>query len=112
MQRAEKRERERLGQPWVPKFFNSINKVRGGGIRATHDPLSASDLLRCFPPQPALFEGELEAEKVPFWEWNGSYSKLPERGPAKEGEVDGKSFCPWQFPSIHESLDREDTKLV
>jgi hypothetical protein len=46
MQRAEKRERERLGQPWAPKFFNSIEKVRGGGIIDTHNLLSASDLLR------------------------------------------------------------------
>ena len=79
MQRAEKRERERLAQPWAPRFFNNI-------------------------ADPILLEGELEVSQVPFWAWNGAYSKLPERGPAKEGEVDGKNFCPWQFPAIHESL--------
>lgn len=79
MQRAEKRERERLAEPWVPRFFNSVAK-------------------------PSLFEGELDGDAVPFWEWNGAYLNLPNKGPAKEEEVDGKSFCPWQFPSIHEKL--------
>lgn len=31
MQRAEKRERERLGESWTPRFFNSVAEVRGEG---------------------------------------------------------------------------------
>jgi hypothetical protein len=49
--------------------------------------------------------GELDAEKVPFWHFTGDYLKR-DVGPAnaKAEEVDGKGFCPWQYPEIHEKL--------
>lgn len=79
MQRAEKRERDRQGAPWVPRWFAPVER-------------------------PEIFEGELDVDKVPFWQWNGEHAKLPLREAAEKGEVDGKNFSPWQYPTIHEKL--------
>lgn len=49
--------------------------------------------------------GELPLETVPFWQFNGKYLSLPV-APVNEvhEDVDGKEFCPWQYPDIHDSL--------
>ena len=47
--------------------------------------------------------GELDAQTVPFWAWNGEYYKLPPRPiNEKHEDVDGKDFSPWQYPEIHQ----------
>lgn len=78
MQRAEKREREKRGESWVPRWFTHVEGA---------EPLT----------------GELPAEKVPFYSWTGTYEQpSQEVGDAKQ--IDGAGFNPWQFPTIHESL--------
>jgi hypothetical protein len=80
MQRAERRERDRLGDKWEPRWFYPVEN-------------------------PELYEGELSVDKVPFWQWNGEYLKQPERpSGAKDEDVDGKNFCPWQYSDIHDHL--------
>uniref|UniRef100_A0A7S0RQA2 Oxysterol-binding protein n=1 Tax=Chlamydomonas leiostraca TaxID=1034604 RepID=A0A7S0RQA2_9CHLO len=80
MQRAEKRERDGKGDKWTPRWFDAIEA-------------------------PALLPGELPLDKVPFWQFNGKYLQEAERptGATKDA-VDGKGFCPWQYPTIHEKL--------
>jgi hypothetical protein len=48
--------------------------------------------------------GELELAKVPFWEFNGEYLKQPQAEVGQAAEINGKGFCPWQYPDIHERL--------
>jgi len=80
MQRAERREREKRGDVWTPRWFKKVE-------------------------EPELMTGELDVDKVPFWIWNGEYNKLaPLAAGAKAEDVDGKGFCPWQYPDIHEKL--------
>lgn len=80
MQRAEKRERDSKGDKWTPRWFDAVEN-------------------------PALMTGELPLEKVPFWQFNGKYLLEAERPTGATNEmVDGKEFCPWQYPSIHEKL--------
>lgn len=56
----------------------------------------------CIPLYPA---GELALDKVPFWQFNGEYSKLPLGAPGSAHEdIDGKDFNPWQYPAIHEKI--------
>ncbi|KAG1665285.1 hypothetical protein FOA52_015862 [Chlamydomonas sp. UWO 241] len=78
MQRAEKRERDANGGSWVPRWFRKVE-------------------------EPELFEGDAPLDKVPFWEWNGEHSKLLEAKPGNAEEIEGKGFCPWQFPDLHAS---------
>ncbi len=49
--------------------------------------------------------GELDLDKVPFWQFNGKYLDLPlAEVNVKHEDVDGREFCPWQYPDIHEKL--------
>lgn len=48
------------------------------------------------------FAGELELAKVPFWEFTGDYTKLQEAAPGSAASINGKGFCPWQYPEMHE----------
>ncbi|PNW85958.1 hypothetical protein CHLRE_03g199759v5 [Chlamydomonas reinhardtii] len=79
MQRAERRERDKRSDSWVPRWFRKVE-------------------------QPKLYDGELEIEKVPFWEFTGDYLQLPQSEEAKAGDINGKGFAPWQYPDIHEKL--------
>ncbi|EFJ40057.1 oxysterol binding protein [Volvox carteri f. nagariensis] len=79
MQRAERREREKRSDSWAPRWFRRVE-------------------------QPELYEGELELSKVPFWEFTGDYLKLPEAEPGVASNINGKGFCPWQYPDMHERL--------
>ncbi|KAG2436640.1 hypothetical protein HXX76_006168 [Chlamydomonas incerta] len=79
MQRAERRERDKRSDSWVPRWFRKVE-------------------------QPKLYDGELEIEKVPFWEFTGDYLQQSEGAEAKADEINGKGFCPWQYPDIHEKL--------
>jgi len=46
--------------------------------------------------------GELEASVVPYWQWNGEYSKLPDRPfGAKPEDINAKDFSPWQYAEMH-----------
>jgi len=78
MQRTERKERERLGDSWKPRWFNSV-------------------------ASPELIKGELDTEKVPFWEFNGEWLKVPRTEMSDEEglSVNGKGFCPWQYPHLH-----------
>lgn len=76
MQRAEKRVRDEKGDAWTPRWFKPV-------------------------AEPQLYEGDAPLDKVPYWEWNGEYDKQPERPMGKAEEIDGKAFCPWQYPEIH-----------
>ncbi|KAL6758390.1 oxysterol binding protein [Haematococcus lacustris] len=76
MQRAEKRERDRRNDKWQPLWF---------------DPVDA----------PQLLPGELDVAKVPFWQFNGKFMQARLEGTSGADEVDGKGFCPWQYPDIH-----------
>lgn len=42
----------------------------------------------------------LALSQVPYWQWNGEYSQLPER-PMCAQDVAGKGFDPWQYPELH-----------
>lgn len=80
MQRAEKREREKKGGEWTARWFEQVKDAE-------------------------LLPGELSVDKVPFWKWNGKYDLTEERpGSLHKEDIDGKGFCPWQYPDIHDSL--------
>ena len=67
--------------------------IAGDGCEFTH----------VFPP--SLASGELELEKVPPWEFTGTFlQKEQKAGAVVAAEVDGKGFNPWQFPQIHDKL--------
>lgn len=60
--------------------------------------------MLCWPP-PCRWSGELPLDKVPFWKFNGEYLKQAERPMGGTNEVvNGKEFCPWQYPTLHEKL--------
>lgn len=76
-QRAEKRERERRGDKWTPRWF-----------RAT--------------PDAKVFDLEFTAEECPLWEFTGEALKRSPAPKAPASEIAGKGFSPWQYPELHE----------
>lgn len=89
MQRTERRERESRavkegeGYEWNPRFFKSLSA------------------------DAEVFDGEYSNDECPQWQYNGEYMKLSDRPPCDEKEVQGKGFCPWQFPEMHSMLGKE-----
>lgn len=80
MQRAEKRERERKGDTWEPRWFRKVSETE---------------------PTFVVHPGEYSLKEVPHWEWTGDY--LKREAPAivaKEESVLGQKFCPWQYPEL------------
>ncbi|GLI60079.1 hypothetical protein VaNZ11_002110 [Volvox africanus] len=77
MQRAERRERDKRSDKWTPRWFRKVEA-------------------------PQLYEGELELSKVPYWEFTGDYLKLPVAEHGTASTINGKGFCPWQYPDMHE----------
>lgn len=73
-----------------------------------HHPITTHVQTTPAPPRPAPTPsppGELDVSKVPFWEFTGEYMHKPEgEAGVPAAKINGKSFCPWQFPEIHERL--------
>ncbi|KXZ44648.1 hypothetical protein GPECTOR_64g142 [Gonium pectorale] len=76
MQRAERRERDKRSDSWLPRWFRKVDDAK-------------------------LYEGELELTKVPFWEFTGDYIQRPQAEVGQAADINGKGFCPWQYPDMH-----------
>lgn len=48
--------------------------------------------------------GELATDKVPIFTFTGDYLQRDKAAEAAAAEINGKGFCPWQFPDIHDRL--------
>lgn len=72
LQRAEKKERERRGDVWTPRWFDHV-------------------------AAPALLPGEPGTDKVPFWQYNGKYGQLPAASAGDKADIHAKGFNPWQY---------------
>jgi hypothetical protein len=80
-QRAEKREREKRGEDWKPRFFRRT-------------------------PDKEVFSNEFSDAECPLWEFTGDYLKLEKRTAKEEDDFAGVGFNPWQYPDMHkEALD-------
>ncbi|DBA92841.1 hypothetical protein WJX77_001671 [Trebouxia sp. C0004] len=77
-QRAEKREREKRGDTWSPRFFRRT-------------------------PEKDTFSNEFSDEQCPLWEFNGEYMKLDPRPAMPEGDCAGKDFFPWKYAELHKN---------
>ncbi|CAD7703208.1 unnamed protein product [Ostreobium quekettii] len=81
MQRAERREREKRGDTWEPRWFRRV---------------SSGD------PELTVHPWEYSLKEVPHWEWTGDFDNWG--GPARvsnEDSVLGQGFSPWQYPELH-----------
>ncbi|KAI3429462.1 hypothetical protein D9Q98_005554 [Chlorella vulgaris] len=84
MQRAERKEREKRGDTWQPRWFK---------------PLAADA---------EVVAGEYSNEECPQFEFTGDYLKLEQRPPStSEEEVQGAGFVPWCYPDLHPKLGKE-----
>lgn len=83
MQRAERRQREEKGAEWKPRWFRPL------------------------PSDAEVLGSEPSNEECPQWEFTGEYLELPARPECPAEEVQGKGFCPWEFPEIHDKLGKE-----
>ncbi|EFN59995.1 hypothetical protein CHLNCDRAFT_133152 [Chlorella variabilis] len=93
MQRAERKEREKRGEKWQPRWFKPLPEDAGA--------------LRRWGGGPVL-PGEYSNEECPQFEFTGEYLKLEQRPPsASEEEVQGEGFVPWSYPDIHAKLGKE-----
>mmetsp|Transcript_32697 Transcript_32697/g.77552 ORF Transcript_32697/g.77552 Transcript_32697/m.77552 type:complete len:457 (+) Transcript_32697:79-1449(+) len=79
-QRAEKRERTRRGDDWQPRWFV---------------PVPAEEMVS--------FEGECSIDRLGHWAPRMEFFAEQEQRPSVAmDEVDGKDFCPWQYPELPE----------
>lgn len=84
MQRAERKEREKRGDSWQPRWFRPL------------------------PADAEVLPGEYSNEECPQYEFTGEYLKLEARPPSKsEDEVCGTGFAPWCYPDMHPQLGKE-----
>lgn len=79
MQRAERREREKLADKWVPRYYK----------------LAAEQ---------SEYPGEVTGAECPHWVWNGEYDKVTPKAAVPAEQVKGSGFCPWQYPQLHRKL--------
>jgi len=76
-QRAEKRERAKRNDGWVPRWF---------------EPVPAEEV--------ANYEFE-SVDDIGHWKAkHGFFQQQAERTPANNDAVEGKGFCPWQYPDL------------
>lgn len=83
MQRAERREREAKAADWAPRWFKPL------------------------PKDADVIGGEYDNEECPQFEFTGEWLTLPQRPECPAEEVQGKGFCPWEYPDIHTQLGKE-----
>mmetsp|Transcript_6855 Transcript_6855/g.19330 ORF Transcript_6855/g.19330 Transcript_6855/m.19330 type:complete len:459 (+) Transcript_6855:353-1729(+) len=77
-QRAEKRERTKRGESWAPRWFQQT------------------------PPERIQhFDWECSMEQIAHWEAKpGLFSQAEKGSSVSNEEVEGKNFCPWQYPEL------------
>lgn len=84
MQRAERKERERRGDSWQPRWFKPL------------------------PADAEVLPGEYGNDECPQFEFTGDYLSMEARPPStSEEEVQGEGFVPWCYPDIHPQLGKE-----
>ncbi|KAI7842034.1 hypothetical protein COHA_004235 [Chlorella ohadii] len=87
MQRAERKERERRGESWQPRWFKPL------------------------PADAEIIQGEYSNEECPQFEFTGEYLQQEARpASASEAEVQGAGFSPWCYPDIHPQLGKESQR--
>ena len=84
MQRAERKEREKKGAEWKPRWFK---------------PLDTEAL-----------PGEYSNEECPQWEFTGEFLGLAARPECAPEEVQGTGFVPWEHPDMHPKLGKESER--
>ncbi|KAK9843175.1 hypothetical protein WJX74_008032 [Apatococcus lobatus] len=79
VQRAEKREREKKGETWAPRWFRK-------------------------PADKTVLPNEYSEEEVPMWEFTGEGFNQPKPSAPSDGDCSGKGFFPWQYSDILQRL--------
>ncbi|KAK9817890.1 hypothetical protein WJX72_003822 [[Myrmecia] bisecta] len=80
MQRAERREREKRGDAWQPRWFRPNSDAK-------------------------IYPIEYPPDQCPLWEFNGEALKREKRPAKPDDDFAGIDFCPWQYPEIHQYDD-------